>query len=74
MRNSKKFVSILAGIMALILLLGLIASVIPSLVHAADELSSSEIENRSRSWRRKKPRLTSRSTPMRTSSPKIWMR
>ena len=44
MRNSKKFVSILAGIMALILLLGLIASVIPSLVHAADELSSSEIE------------------------------
>ena len=44
MRNSKKFVSILAGIMALILLLSLIASVIPSLVHAADELSSSEIE------------------------------
>ncbi len=41
MRNRKKWVSALAGIMALILVLGLVASVIPSLVNAA---SSSEIE------------------------------
>ena len=43
MRNRKKFVSILAGIMALIMLLSLVASVLPSLVRA-EELSSSEIE------------------------------
>ena len=43
MDKRKRLVSVLAGIMAAVLLFGLIAGVLPMLV-SAEELSSSEIE------------------------------
>ena len=39
MRNRKKFISILAGFLAVVLTLGLLAGVLPSLVNAAESIS-----------------------------------
>lgn len=44
MKNRKLWVSILAGIMAIVLMLGLVAGVLPSLVDAAKTESSSELK------------------------------
>ena len=57
MRNRKKFASILAGIMALIMLLSLVFSILPSVVHAADELSSSEIEKQIKELEKQKKEI-----------------
>lgn len=56
MRNRKKIIAILAGIMALVMLLSLVASVLPFIVHAA-ELSSSEIEKQIEELEKKKDEI-----------------
>ena len=57
MRNHKKFASLLAGIMALIMLLSLIFSVLPSVAHAAEQLSSSEIEKQIKELEKQKKEI-----------------
>ena len=44
MKNRKKIISILAGILAAVMLLGIIAGALPTYVSAADNRSSAEIQ------------------------------
>ena len=54
MKNRKLMVSILAGLLAALMLFGIIASVLPAYVSAEDNRSSSEIQQEIDEWKEKK--------------------
>ena len=57
MKNRKLFVSIMAGILAALMLFGLIAGVLPTYVSAEDNRSSSEIKQEINDWKDKKEEI-----------------
>lgn len=57
MKNRKLFVSIMAGILAALMIFGLIAGVLPTYVSAEDNRSSSEIQQEINEWKDKKEEI-----------------
>ncbi len=57
MKNKKLFVSIMAGILAALMIFGLIAGVLPTYVSAEDNRSSSEIQQEINEWKDKKEEI-----------------
>ena len=57
MKNRKLFISIMAGILAALMIFGLIAGVLPTYVSAEDNRSSSEIQQEINEWKDKKEEI-----------------